>query len=371
MLWEVSRMALSELRRDYLIDRFVVVPTENGNGNGNGNGHGHGNGHYHHGNGNGNGHAKRHGKCLYCPGNEHLTSPAVLAMVQRDGMYQMLCDGEGDHVKDWSVRVFPSTEPAVSTAPNVSYGDEPLYREPAYGFHYVVVAAPDHKQRLSNMPIDQWANVLLVIQDRVKWLYAQKRVNYVSIFASYGKNGNSIGEHSHINLVTFPTIPPTILQEAKAAERVLEDSGTCPVCNVVNVETNGPREILSTQHFIAMCPWASTCPYEFWIVPKRHSSSFTSITQMEINDLAMILRSTLGGLCRTLKDSYFNLAFHLSPEKKNNVMIHWHVEVYPQISNWAGFERAFGVYMSNVSPEHAAQELRPNCREEFAKSVGV
>jgi UDPglucose--hexose-1-phosphate uridylyltransferase len=61
----------------------------------------------------------------------------------------------------------------------------------------------------------------------------------------------------------------------------------------------------------------------------------------------------------------------LSPEKKNNVMIHWHVEVYPQISNWAGFERAFGVYMSNLSPEHAAQELRPNCREEFAKSVGV
>jgi UDPglucose--hexose-1-phosphate uridylyltransferase len=171
--------------------------------------------------------------------------------------------------------------------------------------------------------------------------------------------------------VTFPTIPPTILEEAKAAERALEDTGTCPVCKVVNVETNGPREILSTQHFIAMCPWAATYPYEFWIVPKRHSSNFTSITQMEINDLAMILRSTLGGLCRTLDNAGFNLAFHLSPEKKNNVMIHWHLEVYPQISTWAGFERAFGVYMSNVSPEHAAQELRPNCREEFARSVGV
>lgn len=350
-------MHLSELRRDYLIDRFVVVPTENGNGNG-----------YNH--KNGNGHARKNGKCLYCPGNEHLTSPAVLAMVQKDGMYQMLSDGEGNYVKDWSVRVFPSTDPAVSTDPNVSYGEEPLYREPAYGFHYVVVAAPDHKQSLSNMPIDQWANVLLVIQDRVKWLYSQKRVNYVSIFASYGKNGHS-KEHSHIDLVTFPTIPPAILQEAQAADKMMEDEGVCPICNVVNVESNGPREILSTQNFIAICPWASTYPYEFWIVPKRHSASFTSITQMEINDLAMMLRSTLGGLCRTLKDAYFNLAFHLSPEKKNNVMIHWHIEVYPQISNWAGFERAYGVYMSNISPEHAAQELRPNCREEFARSVGV
>ncbi|MFQ5940105.1 MAG: DUF4921 family protein [Nitrososphaerales archaeon] len=360
-------MALSELRRDYLIDRFVVVPTENGNGHGHG--HVHRNGYNNH--SNGNGHNTKQGKCPYCPGNEHLTSPAVLAMVQRDGMYRMLSDGDGNYVKDWSVRVFPSTDPAVSTAPNVSYGDEPLYREPAYGFHYVVVAAPTHKQRLSNIPIDQWANVLLVIQDRVKWLYAQKRVNYVSIFASYGQNGNAVGEHSHVNLVTFPTIPPTILQEAKAAERAMEDSGTCPVCNVVNVEANGPREILSTQNFVAMCPWASTYPYEFWIVPKRHSSSFSSITQTEINDLAMMLRSTLGGLCRTLKDIYFNLAFHISPEKKNNVMVHWRIEVYPQISNWAGFERAFGVYMSNVSPEHAAQELKPKCREELAKSVGV
>lgn len=344
-------MALSELRRDYLVDRFVVVPTENGNGNG---------------------HSKKRGKiCLYCPGNEHLTSPAVLAMVQRDGMYQMLSDGEGNYVRDWSVRVFSSNDPAVSTAPNVSYGDVPLYKEPAYGFHYVVVAAPDHKQRLSNMSVDQWANVLLVMQDRVKWLYAQKRVNYVSIFASYGKNGNAENEHSYINLVTFPNIPPAILQEAQAADKVIEDDGVCPVCNIVHVEANGPREILSTQNFLAICPWAPTYPYEFWIVPKRHSTSFTSVTQMEINDLAIILRSTLGGLCKTLKDVHFNLAFHLSPEKKNNVMIHWHIEVYPQISNWAGFERAFGIYMSNVSPEHAAQELKPSCREEFAKSVGV
>lgn len=354
-------MALSELRRDYLVDRFVVVPTENGNGNSNG--------HNHVG---GNGHSKNDAKvCLYCPGNEHLTSPAVLAMVQRDGMYHMLSDGEDDHVKDWSVRVFPSNDPAVSTAPNVSYGDEPLYKEPAYGFHYVVVAAPDHKQKLSSMPIDQWANVLLVIQDRVKWLYAQKRVNYVSIFASSGTDGNAVDRHSHIDLVTFPTIPNTILQEAEAVERVMEDRGTCPVCNIVHVEANGPREILSTQNFIAMCPWAPTYPYEFWIVPKRHSASFLSVTQMEINDLAMTLRCTLGGLCKTLKDVHFNLAFHLSPEKKSNVMIHWHIEVYPQISKWSGFERAFGVYMSNTSPEGAAQELKPNCREEFAKSLGI
>jgi UDPglucose--hexose-1-phosphate uridylyltransferase len=363
-------MALSELRRDYLIDRYVVVPTDDGDyhGNGNGNGHSHGNGNGH-ANGRGNGHRKHAKACLYCPGNEHMTFPAVLAMVQKDGMYQMLSDDEGNFVKDWSVRVFPSTDPAVSTSPNLAYGDQPLYREPAYGFHYVVVTSPDHEQRLSHMPVEQWANVLLVIQDRVKWLYSQKRVNYVSIFAGYGKGAEN--EHAHINLVTFPTVPPTIMQEAEASERFVNDSGTCPVCDVVKVESNGAREILSTQNFVAVCPWAPTHPYEFWIVPKRHMTGFSSVSQMEINDLALMLRSTLGGLCNTLKDTFFNVAFHLSPEKKNNVMIHWHIEVYPQLSNWMGFERAYGVYMNNVSPEQAAAVLRPACRRELAESVGV
>jgi UDPglucose--hexose-1-phosphate uridylyltransferase len=347
-------MASSELRRDYLLDRFVIVPTEDNNGNGNGRSH-----------------KKQSRVCLYCPGNEHLTSPAVLAMVQKDGMYQMLSDDENNHVKDWCVRVFPSNEPAVSTAPSVAYGEQPLYREPAYGFHYVIVAAPDHKQKLSNMPIDQWANVLLVIQDRVKWLYSQTRVNYVSIFAGYGKNAGSNGEHSHINLVTFPAVPSTIMQEAKSSEKFMDDNGVCPVCDIVSVESNGPREVLSTQNFLAVCPWAPTYPYEFWIIPKRHSPTFSSVTQIEINDLALMLRSTLGGLCHSLKDTYFNLAFHLSPEKKNNVMVHWHIEVYPQISNWSGFERAFGVYMNNVSPEHAAEVLRPASRKELAESLGV
>ena len=60
-------------------------------------------------------------------------------------------------------------------------------------------------------------------------------------------------------------------------------------------------------------------------------TTFSKISQKEINGLAMILRATLGGLSRALNNIPFNLVFHLSPEKKNSRQIHWHIGFIPSI----------------------------------------
>jgi len=65
------------------------------------------------------------------------------------------------------------------------------------------------------------------------------------------------------------------------------------------------------------------------------------------------------------------MVFHLSPEKKNNRQIHWHVEVYPQSDAWSGLERGFGVFLNKITPEKAAEELGASCRKELAGLVGI
>jgi UDPglucose--hexose-1-phosphate uridylyltransferase len=338
---------MAELRKDYVLDRFVIVPKKTIEKD------------------------LSNGKCPYCPGNEEMTAPAVLALVQKDGMLQRLSDSEENCIEDWCVRVFPSTDPAVSTSQEKVYSDKPLYSEPAYGFHYVVVAAPEHSQKLANLSVEQWANVLVVIQDRVRWLYTQKSVTYVSIYMNYGKGAGSYLDHPHLDIVTFSTIPPLIEQEAEATHRYINEKGLCPICDVVNVESSGPRQVLATDSFLALCPWAPTYPHEFWICPKRHITLFSKITQKEISDLALILRATLGGLSKALKDTPFNLVFHLSPEKKNSRQLHWHMEVYPQLSTWSGLERGFGIFVNNVSPESSAEVLGAAARKELAGLVGI
>jgi UDPglucose--hexose-1-phosphate uridylyltransferase len=340
---------LRELRKDYVLDKFVLVPDSAGPPEA----------------------GKQPEKCAYCPGNESMTPPALLALVVKEGMLQRLSDSEDALVDDWSVRVFESTSPVVTPTSAASYSDKPLYSEPAYGYHQVVVATPDHRQSLTKMSVDQWGNVLVVIQDRVRWLYTQKSVTYVSIYVDSGTAAGAHLPHPHLNMVTFSQIPPAIELEAEGSHRYMNENGSCPACNMISVESSGPRQILATDSFLALCPWAPMYPYEFWIYPKRHITSFSKITQKEINDLALMLRATLGGMSKALKDVPFNLVFHLSPEKKNSRQIHWHIEVYPQLSTWSGLERGFGVFVNNVRPEKAAEILGSACRKELAGLVGI
>jgi UDPglucose--hexose-1-phosphate uridylyltransferase len=299
-------------------------------------------------------------KCPYCPGNESMTNPSLLSLVQKDGMLQRLQDDEGDFVQGWSVRVFESSNPAVTTSTENTYSDRPLYSEPAYGYHYVVVASPKHSDSLATIDTEQWSNVIVVIQDRLRWLYTQRGVTYVSIVVNHGQDAGSIVNHPHIDMISFSNIPPIIEEESEASHKILNEKGVCPMCQIVN-----------TEGFIAFCPWAPSHHFEFWICPKKHSTYFSKISQKEINDLSLILRATLGGLTKTVKNLSYNLVFHLSPEKKNSRQIHWHIEVYPLTNSWSGLERGYGVFLNTTSPEQAGQALGAASRKELANLVGI
>jgi len=306
------------------------------------------------------------------PGNEKMTNPSVLSLVLKDGMLQRLQDEDDtDSVKNWVVRVVPAINPAVDIEADNTYSDHPLYSEPSYGYHYNVIASPDETKSLATIDVEQWGYVLSVVQDRLRWLYTQKGVAYVAIYGDCGKDSGTKILHPHLHMISFSTIPPKIEEEANSSHRILNEKGVYPMSQLVTSEAGGPRQILQTEGFIAISPWAPSHPYEFWICPKKHTTSFSKISQKEINDLALILRSTLGGLSNSIKDVSFNIAFHLSPEKKNSKQIHWHVEVYPKTAPWSGLELGFGIFLNELTPEKAAAELGASCRKELSSLVGI
>ena len=190
-------------------------------------------------------------KSPYAPGNESMTNPSVLSLVSKGGMLQRLQDNEDEYVEGWSIRVFESKNPIVSIDTENTYSDRPFYSEPAYGYHYVVVASPNQKDTLATIDSEQWSNVLVVVQDRLRWLYTQKGVTYVSIYADHGELSGSTNPHPHLNLLTFSTIPPIIEEEAEASHKILNEKGVCPMCQTVNEEIGGPRQVLQTEGFIA------------------------------------------------------------------------------------------------------------------------
>lgn len=309
--------------------------------------------------------------CPFCPGHEEMTPPADLVLVSKDNTLLKLADSEVERISGWSVRYFQNSFPAVTSEPEAKYSDYPLFSEPAFGYHHIMVASPKHDARFGNLPVDQWIEVLATLQDRVRWLYSKKTVGYVSAFVNNGYDAGASISHPHLQTITLTKLPPVIEEEAEAMHNSLTELGICPMCKVVNLEANSQRTILSTESFTAFSPWASSHAYEFWIFPKRHETSFLKVSQKEIQDLATMIRSTLGALEISLGNPAYNIAFHISSEKKTTKQIHWHLEVYPQVVKWAGLERGSGVFINPIPPEKAADILGAAARKELAQLIGI
>jgi UDPglucose--hexose-1-phosphate uridylyltransferase len=315
--------------------------------------------------------AKRSSKegCAYCRGNEAQTPPADLVLQDKFGGIVKTSDGGDDRIKDWVVRVFRHPDPLVFEDSKAGYSDEPLYGEPARGSHYVVVATPNHEDKFHRMNVDQLADDLIALQEQLKTLYQARGVSYVAAYIDE-EGGKEADSHPHIDLVSFSRIPPTIEAESKMSDSVYEELGQCPYCRLVQVESGGPRQVLSSEHFLAFVPWAPGVDYEYWIVPRKHQKSFLKMTQQQVKDMARMLRCTLGGLSNGVGLNY-HVAFHFAPEKRQQSQFHWHLEVYPESGTRKALDEGFGISVSSLPPETMAEQLGAASRKEVAALLGV
>jgi UDPglucose--hexose-1-phosphate uridylyltransferase len=142
------------------------------------------------------------------------------------------------------------------------------------------------------------------------------------------------------------------------------EEGSCALCRIRATETKSERKILDLRNFTVFAPWASIFPFEFWIVPKRHSPRIVGLSHDEIKDLSATIQLSFRALAKVLSDPPYNAILHQSPSKSHDDAYHWHVEVYPKLSIHAGFELGTGTYINTLKPEIAAAALVSSAREE-------
>ena len=298
--------------------------------------------------------------CPYCPGNEHITGPADLVLISKEGTLAKLADEDESFVKDWTVRAFLNKDAIVSPDEERIFSDYPQYSEPAIGYHYVVVLSQKHTIDVSEIGSEQWTNILTTVQDKSRWLYSQKHVSYVAVYMNHGVEAGAKIEHPHLQIVSLPTVPPVIEAEAKFMKKPLREKGICPMCVIVKEEESSKRIIGKTENFVMFAPWASKHPYEYWIFPRQHEVSFVKFTQKGISELSEIIHKSIESLTKTLGIVAFNLVVHSSPEKKTSKQIHWHIEIYPRLETKTGLEISSNIQVNKILPEEAAKKLAKN-----------
>jgi UDPglucose--hexose-1-phosphate uridylyltransferase len=293
--------------------------------------------------------------CPFCPGAEAGTPPELHAVRPGGGA----ADGPG-----WQVRVVPNKFPALQIEGDLDRRGEGLYdMMNGVGAHEVVIEGPVHDRDLPELPVEHIAQVFEAYRSRMVDLYRDDRFRYVLIFKNHGERAGATLEHPHTQLIATPIIPRNLQAELDGARRYYELKERCVFCDIVHQETasnDGKRVVSTSERFLAIEPFAPRFPFETWILPRRHDSSFeASSDHAEYLDLAHIFKDTMQRLNEALDRPPYNFVIHTSPSTHAALAhYHWHLEIIPKLTRVAGFELGSGFYINPTPPEDAARFLR-------------
>jgi UDPglucose--hexose-1-phosphate uridylyltransferase len=299
-------------------------------------------------------HEPRRGTCPFCPGQEGLTPPELLARRPSDG------PGARANAPGWQLRVFPNKFPALRVEGDLDRAGEGVYdRMNGVGAHEVIVETPDHTKRFCDLSEAEIGAVLVAYQERMLDLHRDVRLKYVMIFKNHGAAAGASLDHPHSQLIALPVVPKVVSEEMKGSLRHFRHKERCVFCDIVRQELRERvRMVYENSAFVVIEPYAPKFPFETWVLPRTHRARFESSTREEFSLLSNALKVALHKLNVALDDPPYNFILHTTPFGEHDPPhYHWHIEIMPTLIQVAGFEWGSGFYINPTPPEEAARFL--------------
>lgn len=286
----------------------------------------------------------------------------------------LFCDTEKSHQKkdvliykdadnEWTLKVFPNKFPAfsqpIALRKLIHQEEGPYFWMEGVGYHEVIVTR-DHQKNIGQLDPLLVAEILDAYQTRYLELMNKKSVRYIEIFHNHGKEAGASIAHPHSQLVAIPVISPYIKLEIDGAESYFGANKKCVFCDIIQWELEKKERIVfENERFVAFCPFASRAAFEVWVLPKKHQPYFERMSEEDKIDGGAALKQVIAKISKVLDFPAFNFYLHTSPcDGKDYPHYHWHIEILPKTSVWAGFELSTGIEVSAIEPEKAAEYLR-------------
>lgn len=290
--------------------------------------------------------------CPFCPGNELMTPPEVLAYRPADTL---------PNSPGWWVRVVPNKFPALAIEgelDRVGFGMYDMMN--GIGAHEVVIEGTEHDRSIADVSRVQAQEVLWAYRDRFLDLQQDRRFQYILLFRNHGKVAGASLEHPHSQLIALPMVPNHLLLKLEGAKRYHDYHDRCIFCDMVKQEIRfGERVVCMNDDFVAFCPFASKYPFETWIMSRTHVPSFVQEDRPRINAFTAILQETLKRIANALHHPPYNFMLHMAPiNQEQQRDFHWHLSITPRLTIAAGFEMGSGIFINVTAPEEAARHLR-------------
>jgi UDPglucose--hexose-1-phosphate uridylyltransferase len=299
------------------------------------------------------------GICILCPDRESETPIEIFSLRDTSPAHGSL---------KWHTRVIPRPNPIFQIEGDLGRKGIGMYdKMNGVGANEIIIESPDHATAPEDMGAAQMLRVISTYKNRMSELEKDPRLRYTLIYKDHGKTAGEIFRHPHSILYATPVIPKGIKDELDGAKAYYYYKERCIFCDIMNEELRtGERTIMETAGFIAFAPFASRFPFEYCIMPKRHSCAFQDMNNDEMEDLGLILTTTLKKMKKLLNDLPYNYVIHTAPNRvprKDHWHtlgedFHWHMEIMPRLITKSSFEWDSELYILTTSPEDAAKYFK-------------
>lgn len=229
-----------------------------------------------------------------------------------------------------------------------------------YGAHEVFIECGDHLNSLTQLSTDHIRLILEAYQQRLRYHRKQAGLRYGVVFKNSGSAAGATLSHLHSQLIATSFMPTEIQRLGERWQNFGQRHGICPICSMIDREVaDGGRIVWESEQLVAICPYASRCPYSLSIFPKNHQSQFESDQHSWSEELAKYLLRTLKAMENAMPNVSYNYVIHTSPFREGiGDLFHWRIDLFPRLGKMAGFEWGSGSHINPVLPEEAARTLR-------------
>lgn len=270
---------------------------------------------------------------------------------------------------------FDNDFPSLSMQAPDTHNEDPLLRvAPAKGRCRVLCWSERHDATLAGLAPAELADAVRLWRDEYTHLAAQSDICNVLIFENKGTEigVSNLHPHGQIYATDFVTDTATRMRCAQAAwaqtaEAQGHDNPSLLQSLLSHAHTQNNCVIETNEHFSVIVPFAARFAYESWIVPHRHVSSLSDMSDAELDSLGVLYQRQVRRYDLLFERVAPNVSLlHNAPTDDHPDNAHWcfHLAFHPPLRDseklkyLAGFESAANNIVNPVRPEDAAAQMR-------------
>lgn len=254
-----------------------------------------------------------------------------------------------------------------SDSPTFSVNDGLLIAESETGICKVICFSPDHSKSLPDMSPKEIQKVVRVWQEQYKELGDNSKINYVQIFENKGAVMGCSNPHPHGQIWSQSTLPNEVGKKHTQQFNYYEKNNSSLLGDYLAQELDKQERIIfENDGFVVLVPFWAVWPFEAMIVPKRHMTSISEMSEDETLQYAEAISVLTKAYDKIFNTSFpYSAGIHQSPTDGNdNSHWHWHMSFYPPLLRSAtvkkfmvGYEM-FGTPQRDITAESAVKMIK-------------